>query len=110
MTYVFDIDGTICNNTFGNYDQAKPFIERIKIINKLHSEGNKIVFFTARGMNTFNGDTDKVFKKYFELTKQQLSDWEVKYDELKLGKPSADFYIDDKGINDADFFKSNLCP
>ncbi len=25
MTYVFDIDGTICTLTNGNYSEAKPF-------------------------------------------------------------------------------------
>ena len=46
-TYVFDIDGTICTNTFGKYDLASPFVERIIFINKLYKEGNYIKFFTA---------------------------------------------------------------
>ena len=33
MTYVFDIDGTICSLTDGDYKEAKPFEDRIKIIN-----------------------------------------------------------------------------
>ena len=41
-TYVFDIDGTICTNTNGNYEEAKPFKERIQFINSLVDEGNKI--------------------------------------------------------------------
>lgn len=110
MTYVFDIDGTICNNTFGNYDKAEPFLERIKLINELYEDGNKIVFFTARGMKSLNGDIGEVYKKYFDLTEVQLKVWKVKYTELRLGKPSGDFYIDDKGVNDADFFRTNLRP
>ena len=35
MTYVIDIDGTICSNTNGNYEDAKPIVDRIKLINKL---------------------------------------------------------------------------
>lgn len=108
MTYVFDIDGTICNNTFGNYEQAEPFVERIKAINKLYDEGNKIVFFTARGMKTFNGDIAEVYKKYFEFTEIQLNKWKAKYHQLRLGKPEGDFYIDDKGVSDVDFFTTNL--
>ena len=27
--YAFDIDGTICNNTFGKYQNAMPIQERI---------------------------------------------------------------------------------
>jgi len=36
-----------------------------------------------------------------EITKQQLSDWGIKYHELEpmFHKPNADIFIDDKGIN-----------
>jgi hypothetical protein len=43
-------------------------------------------------------------KAFYELTKEQLSEWGVKYHDLFLGKPAGDFYIDDKGIRDDDFF------
>ena len=97
MNYCFDIDGTICTNTNGDYEKAKPFIDRIKIVNKLYIEGNKIIMFTARGSTT-NLD-------WTELTKQQLKEWGVKYHELIFGKPEADMFIDDKGISDKIFFK-----
>jgi len=41
----------------------------------------------------------------FDLTEKQLKDWGCKYHELILGKPHADFFIDDKGIQCDDFFK-----
>lgn len=104
MNYVFDIDGTICTNTYGNYDTAQPFKERIEKINKLYDEGNRIIFFTARGMNSLNGDVYKVYDKYFHFTNEQLKLWGVKFHQLILGKPAADFYIDDKGIKDEDYF------
>jgi ribonucleotide monophosphatase NagD (HAD superfamily) len=96
MTYCFDIDGTICSNTNGNYDQAQPIYERIKIINKLYDEGNEIIFFTARGTTT------KIDWK--ELTEKQLKDWNVNFHKLIFGKPNADIFIDDKGISDKLFF------
>ena len=40
----------------------------------------------------------------FELTEKQLKDWGCKYHELIMGKPHADFFIDDKGINSDEFF------
>lgn len=107
MIYVIDIDGTVCNNTYGKYTEAKPIKNRIEKINKLYDEGHKIIFFTARGMNSLNGDTKKVYEKYFDFTIKQLQSWGVKYHELILGKPSADFYIDDKGVNDEDYFDTN---
>ena len=45
-TYVFDIDGTICTNTYGDYENAEPYNERIKYINNLYADGNKIIMFT----------------------------------------------------------------
>ena len=48
-TYCFDLDGTLCTNTEGDYDSAEPFPERIKKVNELYQEGNQILIFTARG-------------------------------------------------------------
>lgn len=103
-TYVIDIDGTICTNTFGNYKSAKPYATRINKINKLYEEGNKIVFLTARGMGRNNNNSSLAIEEFYDLTKNQLDKWGVKYHALFLGKPSGDFYIDDKGVKDTDFF------
>jgi len=43
-------------------------------------------------------------RAFYELTKEQLDGWGVRYHQLFLGKPAGDFYIDDKGIKDEDFF------
>ena len=104
MTYVFDIDGTICSNTLGDYKSASPFRDRIKVVNKLFSEGNTIIFLTARGMGRTNNDRDKSHELFYDLTKKQLSNWNVKYHKLFMGKPSGDIYIDDKGERDENFF------
>ena len=52
MTYVFDIDGTICNNTEGDYERAEPIQARIEKINALYESGNEIIFLTARSMRS----------------------------------------------------------
>tara|TARA_Y200000002_G_C22574943_1_gene618287 strand:- start:80 stop:979 length:900 start_codon:yes stop_codon:yes gene_type:complete len=90
-TYVFDIDGTICTNTNGEYKNAEPFLNNIQKINYLYSKGNYIKYFTARGSGT---GID-----WYEITKKQLDSWGAKYHELILGKPEGDIYVDDKGIN-----------
>jgi len=89
--YCFDIDGTICTNTDGDYEQAVPFKEVIEKVNRLYDKGHKIIFFTGRGSTT---GID-----WYDLTKKQLKDWQVKYHKLIMGKPHADLYIDDKAIN-----------
>ena len=95
--YCFDIDGTICVNTDGSYEEAIPFLERIQQLNKLYDAGHEIILFTARG--------SKTLIDWSEVTKKQLLDWGVKYHKLLFGKPHADVFIDDKAINDKDWFK-----
>jgi hypothetical protein len=104
VTYVFDIDGTICTNSDGNYDYAEPIEERIGTINNLYDQGHTIVFQTARGMGRTNDNQLSAYALFYNYTAQQLESWGVKYHNLYLGKPSGDVYIDDKGIKDEDFF------
>ena len=75
-----------------------------KGINKLYDEGNTIKYFTARGMGRFKGRADKAIETFHAITESQLDRWGCKYHQLILGKPNGDVYIDDKGINDNDFF------
>ena len=96
MKYIVDIDGTICNNTNGDYKDAVPFQDRIKHFNQLFDQGHEIHYWTARGGNTGLDWT--------ELTTQQLDTWEVKYTSLKLGKPPYDYWIDDKAFNVESYF------
>ena len=111
--YCIDIDGTIC--TPGTckscqYEGATPKKDRIKYINKLYDEGHYIIYFTARAMGRNSDkpidDAKKVAEEVLKpLTKLQLDIWGCKYHELHMGKPHADLFIDDKGINCDDFFK-----
>lgn len=90
LKYIFDIDGTICSQE-KDYADAKPYTDMILLANSLYDQGNIIVYYTARGTET---GID-----WSEVTIQQLSDWGVKYHDLKFGKPAADVYVDDKGCN-----------
>ena len=113
LRYCFDIDGTIC--TPGTckscqYEGATPNKDRIEKINKLYDEGHYIIYMTARAMGR-NKDlpnaeaTIKAEEVLKPLTKLQLDIWGCKYHELIMGKPHADYFIDDKAVNDEDFFK-----
>ena len=110
MRYCVDIDGTICSQTVGrDYHKAMPWWDRIAVINKLYDEGHDITYITARGMGRFADDPDASMKAsalLFDLTEQQLKGWGCKYNTLILGKPHADFFIDDKGVNSDDFFRA----
>ena len=102
--YVIDIDGTICNNTYGAYEKADPYPERIDRINHLYDEGNIIIYYTARGMGRFEGDQIKVNEVFYEFTRKQLEIWGCKYHELRLGKLSYDHFICDKAENADSYF------
>ena len=110
--YCIDIDGTICSPTVGrDYHKAEPWQDRIKVLNKLYDEGNYIIYFTARAMGRFadlphSVASVKAKEVLFELTRQQLEEWGVKYNELIMGKPHADYFIDDKGVNADEFFSN----
>ena len=59
-------------------------------------------------MGRFGDDPDASVKAsalLFDLTEQQLKDWGCKYHTLILGKPHADYFIDDKGVNANEFFE-----
>jgi len=104
MKYVFDIDGTICSNSSPDYAEAKPYVSRIKKVNRLYDEGHTIIFLTARGMGRHKNNQSAATAEFYKLTREQLNSWGVKHHELFLGKPSGDIYVDDKGMKDEEFF------
>jgi len=108
MKYVIDIDGTICDKPEcredADYDTSVPKKDRIEKINKLYDEGNEIIYLTARGMGRHKNSRTLAHKEFYDLTFNQLKSWGCKFHELYMGKPAGDIYIDDKGINDNDFF------
>ncbi len=106
--YVFDVDGTICSNTFGEYEKARPIKARINTINALYNSGNTIIFHTARGMGSSGSNSQLAIEKWRDFTISQLKEWGVRYHQLFLGKPAGDIYVDDKGQNDILFFENYL--
>ena len=109
MKYVVDIDGTICckpNKDYsdGDYSKSIPIQDRIQQINKLYDEGHTVIYLTARGMGRHKNSRMLAYKDFYDLTYSQLVSWGCKFHELHMGKPAGDVYIDDKGINDNDFF------
>ncbi len=107
--YCFDLDETLCHNSGKDYPNSTPITEMVERVNYLYDQGNTIKIFTARGMGKFSGNFDKVNSVYYELTKNQLEKWGVKYHELHLGKQSFDYFIDDKNLT-IEQFKSMVNP
>ena len=97
MIYCFDLDGTLCTQRNGDYENAEPFMDRVMKVNDLYRSGNTIIIETARGSETG--------KDWNETTKTQLDSWNLKYHTLRAGiKHSADLYVDDRSMHPDDFF------
>jgi histidinol phosphatase-like enzyme len=97
MIIFVDIDETICfyeeDITLDgkkDYDKAIPSYTNIEKINKLYDEGNTIIFWTARGSRSGIDWT--------EFTKNQLSEWGVKFHEVRCDKPYYDQFVEDRSI------------
>lgn len=101
MKLIVDIDGTICQNTHGDYEGATPFLDRIEHLNGLMDSGHEVHYWTARG--SVSG------KDWTDLTRLQLQQWGVKYSSLRLGKPAYDIWVDDKATH-ADLFFAKRSP
>jgi capsule biosynthesis phosphatase len=97
--FIFDIDNTICVTKNSDYNKSVPKNKIIKFMNQLKDNGHIIKIFTSRYMGRNNENSKLVKKKYTTVIKKQLKNWGVKYNELILGKPSFDFFIDDKTLN-----------
>jgi hypothetical protein len=94
----FDLDGVICTQTSGDYENAAPYPEAITVINHLFDEGHTILIFTARFMGRNQGNPIGAYKDGYAFTQRQLSEWGVNYHELHMGKPVYDCLVDDRGI------------
>lgn len=102
--FCFDLDNTLVTLPAikGDYSTVKPIYQNIKLLRYLKKNNHYVIIYTARRMKTFNSNVIKVKKNIYNMTKNQLRDFQIPYDELIVGKPYADFYIDDLAINSFD--------
>jgi hypothetical protein len=98
MTVCFDIDGVLCNQVEGNYQDAQPRPAMIDLVNRLHSRGYRIILHTSRFMGRAKNDAAEADRIGREFTVQQLAGWGVRYHELWMGKPRYDYVIDDRSV------------
>lgn len=92
--YVFDLDKTILDGP--DYYNSTPLPGTVEKINSLYDEGNTIIIYTARGATTG--------LNWYRVTKESLEKYGIKHHELRMGKLNYDVWVDDKAINNKDFF------
>ena len=88
-SFVFDIDGTICP-VKGKEEKYEDLIPYKNIVEKLcyyKKNGAKIVLFTSRNMNSYDGNIGMINKNTARVLLEWLDKWEIPYDEIIYGKP-----------------------
>ncbi len=112
-TFVCDIDGTLCpikkhEEKYENLVPHKKILARLKYY---HDNGAKIVLFTSRNMNSYNGNIGLINKNTAKILLEWLDKWKIPYDEIIYGKPwpgKKGFYIDDRTVRPDEFLNYNV--
>ncbi len=112
-SFVFDIDGTICpiKKKEEKYEDLVPFADVVEKIRYYHENGAKIVLFTSRNMNSYNGNLGLINKNTAKILNEWLEKWEIPYDEILFGKPwpgHKGFYVDDRSVRPDEFLKYDV--
>lgn len=96
----FDLDGTICTNKqIGQtYADVIPLPGAVESIKRLKAAGHYIIIHTARGMRTYDSNEGKILAN-MEYLYDWLKKWDISVDEIRIGKPDCDIFVDDKGFH-----------
>lgn len=110
LTFVFDIDGTICpiKKKEQEYMDLIPYQEMVEKLKEYKQGGARIVLFTSRNMNSYNGNIGMINANTAKVMLAWLEKWEIPYDEIIYGKPwpgHRGFYVDDRSIRPDEFLK-----
>jgi len=99
--YCFDLDNTLVTypKVSCDYTTVEPLQKNINLVRQLYNTGNIIIIHTARRMKTMDGNQGKVLASIGKITFDTLEKFDIPYHEIYFGKPLADFYIDDLGVN-----------
>lgn len=110
MTFILDIDGTICpiKQKSETYEELVPYPEMLEKIRYYKEHGAKIVLFTSRNMNSYQGNIGLINAHTAKVLLNWLDKWEIPYDEIIYGKPwpgHEGFYVDDRAVRPNEFLQ-----
>lgn len=110
---VFDVDGTLCpiKKEGEKYEDLVPYSQMVEKLKFYKQNGAKIILYTSRNMNTYNGNIGLINKNTAEILTRWLQKWEIPYDEIVYGKVwpgHKGFYVDDRTIRPDEFLKYSL--
>lgn len=113
LTFCFDIDGTLCpiKKKEEEYIDLVPYKEMIDKLREYKEGGAKVVLFTSRNMNSYNGNIGMINANTAKVLLQWLDKWDIPYDEIVYGKPwpgHKGFYVDDRTVRPDEFLKYSV--
>jgi capsule biosynthesis phosphatase len=113
LTFIFDIDGTLCpiKGTDERYEDMVPYAEMVERIREYKKQGARIVLFTSRNMNTYNGNIGLINANTAKVILEWLMKWDIPYDEIIYGKPwpgHNGFYVDDRTVRPDEFLNRTV--
>lgn len=109
-SFIFDIDGTICpiKDSKEKYEDVVPYAEMVEKLRYYKKNGAKIILYTSRNMNSFNGNIGLINKYTAVVLNKWLEKWDIPYDEIIYGKiwpGHKGFYVDDRTIRPDEFLQ-----
>ena len=112
-SFVFDIDGTLCpiKKKEEKYEDLVPYDNIVQKLRYYKNNGAKIILFTSRNMNSYNGNIGLINKNTAKILTAWLDKWEIPYDEIIYGKPwpgHKGFYVDDRTVRPNEFLNCTL--
>ncbi len=110
MTFVMDIDGTICpvKSAQERYEDLVPFARVVERMRYYHDRGARIVLYTSRNMNSYQGNIGLINANTAKVLLRWLDAWDIPYDEIVYGKPwpgKQGFYVDDRAVRPDEFLR-----
>ena len=112
-SFVFDIDGTICKikGKGARYEDLVPYPEIVEKMRYYKEQGAKIILYTSRNMNSYNGNLGMINAHTAPILLEWLKKWDIPYDEIVYGKVwpgHKGFYVDDRTIRPNEFLSCNI--
>ena len=112
-SFVFDIDGTICKikGKGERYEDLVPYPEIVEKMRYYKEQGAKIILYTSRNMNSYNGNLGLINAHTAPILLEWLKKWDIPYDEIVYGKVwpgHKGFYVDDRTIRPNEFLSCNI--
>lgn len=112
-SFIFDIDGTLCpiKAAGQKYEELVPYPDMVDKLRDYKKKGAKIVLFTSRNMNSFNGNMGLINKNTAKILSAWLEKWNIPYDEIIYGKPwpgHKGFYVDDRTVRPDEFLHMDI--